>query len=706
MWRYGSLRLEGFNHASSLLINAARNTTPSRSTQWKAAIPLGANRRAYTSIPHYAPSPLAIALDSPSAQLQSVSTRRPRLSTDQPHALHITIQRLATARRWKSSSEQKSDKLAQSAVSAPKAELSPNTAFEQAQTTTTPSSTPLLDRLPHLPHLHRPTKEELLAAATGFWSRLKVRFKWFSIKSDRRFNIDDISGFLSWIFIGHLVWIIVGTTTFFSLAILTVNTVFAQETLAKWIGEYLTKSSGIQIVFESAIVPKWGDGVISFSNVFVSRRPGQGKTKVVKGSQAQIAAAANAERGDPVSNVPVGDDDGNYTQFDVSIDSVNVTLSFAKWFNGKGPLRDVEMRGVRGVVDRTHVRETDVYLDPKSYRREHNPGDFELDSFKLEDLLVTIYQPNKFRPFSMSIFSCDLPQLRQQWLFYDFMSANNISGSIDNSLFTLHPRQSHSITGMRSGELSDDGTVMAWKKRSRLRIDGLNIDHLNRGVDGPFSWIREGSVDIIADIAFPAEDDDSVAKIMSDVFDRVEATVTTNSIPELRANHSHLDSESKINHAQGVDENGTTSDENGQHTSDDDDRFLIMDLRIHMNDVRAAVPIFTKDISYVNNALIRPIVAYINSRRALIPVNCRVVKRKSEFDGSWTLFDSGMLDDMNREVSSVFSSTQTDANCDLGVRCICARYLERCTSTAKADQESRDLDYSIGSSSVVHWYGR
>ncbi len=32
----------------------------------------------------------------------------------------------------------------------------------------------------HLPKMpHRPTKEELLAAANGFWERLKVRFKWF-----------------------------------------------------------------------------------------------------------------------------------------------------------------------------------------------------------------------------------------------------------------------------------------------------------------------------------------------------------------------------------------------------------------------------------------------------------------------------------------------------------------------------------------------
>jgi mitochondrial distribution and morphology protein 31 len=83
--------------------------------------------------------------------------------------------------------------------------------------------------LPHLPKMpHRPTKEEFLAAATGFWSRLRVRFKWFSIRSMRPWNIDDWSAFVSWFIMGHIVWVLIGTTTFFSLLIFTINTVVAQ----------------------------------------------------------------------------------------------------------------------------------------------------------------------------------------------------------------------------------------------------------------------------------------------------------------------------------------------------------------------------------------------------------------------------------------------------------------------------------------------
>lgn len=92
----------------------------------------------------------------------------------------------------------------------------------------TNSNRHLRDRLPHMPHLHRPSKEELLAAATGFWSRLKVRFKWFSIRSVRPYNLDEITALFSWVLLGHVVWVVVGTTTFFSLLILAINTVFAQ----------------------------------------------------------------------------------------------------------------------------------------------------------------------------------------------------------------------------------------------------------------------------------------------------------------------------------------------------------------------------------------------------------------------------------------------------------------------------------------------
>ncbi|KIV99167.1 uncharacterized protein PV09_09121 [Verruconis gallopava] len=578
--------------------------------------------------------------------------------------------------------------------SAPKAELSPTN--KPPPPPTQPPKEPtgeenhsLLHRLPHIPFPHRPTKDELLSAATGAWSRFKIHFKWFSIRSFRPWNVDDISAFFTWILAGHLIWILLGTTTFFSLIIFLINTAFTQETLARWAGNYLTKSSGLQVVFESAVVPRWKDGVISFSNVFVSRRPGRGKSQVKKGSAAEAAAAAAVSegRGESKNDTAVEEDDGNYTQFDVSIDTVNVTLSFAKWFNGKGLLRDVEIKGVRGVIDRTHVvSSTWDGIDPRTWRHEHQPGDFELDSFKLEDMLVTVYQPDGFRPFSVSIHLCELPRLRKQWLFYDFLSANVMSGSYDNAMFAIHPRQEHNYAGTtRISGTGDEATQ--WKKHARFRIDGLNIEHLNRGVEGMFSWIKEGKVDIVSDMMFPS-DDESIAKVMSDFYDRVEATVTSSaqripiatgavlreggfaSVPERpeeqSAENSAIEDASQVATTSSTETSTNARNQIGQAQTDNlvpsegDKRFLVMDIRIQLNDVRATVPYFTADISYINNALIRPIVAYINSRRAFIPVSCRVVKQMSDFDGSWTAYDSGLMEDLSREVYEAFARDVLD----------------------------------------------
>ncbi len=528
----------------------------------------------------------------------------------------------------------------------------------------------------HLPHLHRPTKEELLSAATGFWHRLQLRFKWFSIRSARPFNSEEIFAFVSWIFWGHVLWIVIGTTTFVSLGIWAINTVFAQETLAGWVGNYLTQSSGVKIVFESAIVPTWRDGVITFSNVFVSRRPGQldkSGRSVSKGSSTTAAAAASAALAEKQRDGATDpEDDGNYSQFDVTIDKVNVTLSFTKWFNGKGLLHDVEIRGVRGVIDRTNVHPTGEVRDPKSYRHEHNTGDFEIDSFKMEDVLLTIYQPNNFRPFTVSVYNCELPRLRKQWLFYDFMSANNMSGSFDDSLFTIHPRQVHGTTGvpLMNGQEED---ATHWKKHSRLRIDGLKIDHLNRGVEGPFSWIQEGTVDIVADVMIPHDEDGSIAKVMSDFYDQLEATVThaTHPPPPTRSNdddYDHDDDDNNYNrnhnHTNDIIDHAAlerSSTEPAAHHKatlrDEDQRLLILDLTVSLNNPRASVPLFPSPthLSYTNAALVRPIVAYINTRsQVFIPITCRIVKRQSEFDGSWTIFDSGLLDDLSRETYEAF----------------------------------------------------
>lgn len=665
----------------------------------------------------------AIAISGATGQKSAVNISR---WTWQAVRRGVPARRPATMRRYKSTSsrdperqateaQRPSQKPDERAASPPPV---PPPQPGDAESIATSMSKYLQSHLPKIPP--RPTKEEFLAAATGFWQRLRARFKWHSIRSMRPWNADEWGAFVSWFMLGHLLWILVGTTTFVSLIILTINTVFAQEELAKWVGDYLTQSAGITVVFESAIVPRWKSGVITFHNVFVSRRPGQVKSSVKKGSSSAAAIAAAQQTHDQDELAAAEElDDGNYTQFDVTINSVDVTLSFLKWWNGKGLLKDVEVKGVRGVLDRTHVRWSDGPLDPFSFRHVHQPGDFEIERFKIEDLMVTVHQPNDFRPFSVSIFSCELPQLRKQWLFYDFLSANHVSGSYDGSLFTIHPRQvqrpvtpsaaaaamatdvvdnSHHNINNPVNDMATSESLLTWKKFSRLRIDALKIDHLNRGDRGPFGWIYEGNVDIVADVMLPAETDDGIAKAVSDFYDRMEEAVTSNRyIRILDGNYGssrgtsqqpmpqvevEMENTFGTNELRGNNNLGwsdgqakraavppvVTPSSGSRSREAPPPQYVIMDLRMHLNDVRAAVPFFpssdalgnTRTQSYVNAQLIRPIVAYINAKRTYIPINCRIVKHLSDFDGSWTVYDCGLQDDSSAEVYAAFARDVED----------------------------------------------
>lgn len=495
--------------------------------------------------------------------------------------------------------------------------------------------------VPDLPILPKtvPTKQELLARASGFLDRLKIRSKWALTRSNRPFRADDYSAFFSWFVFAHIFWIIAGTTTFVSLGLVAINTLSAQEYLASKVGDYLTSSSGVTVVFENAIVPQWKGGCITFSNVFVSRRPKSLALPagVRKGTLSEATAEAAAKRSPlltipgslsspPVSMAADQDaEDTNYTQFDLTIETANVTLSFIRWWNGKGLLQSIELKGVRGVVDRTFVHwdsET-AAKDPLSFRHEPNYGDFELDSFKLDDLLVTVHQPQGFRPFTASIFSCDLPRLRRRYLFYDLLCANHISGSYDNSLITLHPKQSFSTSAATLANSS------ALKRESRFRLDGIRIDHINKGVSGPMGWIHEGTCDIVADITIPADSPNStiVDEVISNIAESVHPHLANSILSEgtLAATTSTIKAQSL-----SIQSSNRTPPE------------VEIDVRFRLNDARAKVPLVQHDLSYINATLVRPIVGYINSRKTFIPIHAVVTLPVDNFEGSWTWWDCGL----------------------------------------------------------------
>ena len=488
----------------------------------------------------------------------------------------------------------------------------------------------------NLPHPNTPTKEDLLGHANGFFERLRIRFKWWTIRGFRKFNADDFSAFFSWLLVGHIFWILVGTTTFFSVVFTTANSLSLQNYIAKAISDYLTQATGVKVVFESAIVPKWKDSRLSFKNVYVSRHSG-GETlppvqpdtgtvsrKIIWDDNAHDHDEEDQYMSPKIAPPPPQE---TWTMFDLTIDSVDVTLSLWQWLDGKGLVKDASIKGIRGVLDRRGVKwDYDIPLEPKDFRHSHHTGDFELESLTIEDLLITVYQPCNFRPYNVSIFKGELGEFRKQWLFHDFLSAHYLTGQFDGSLFSLHKPQS--IARTHNSDLD---------KISRFRVDGVSVDHLQAaaGMTGPTAWITMGKFDAVVDLTFPINnnDDDDILNVIMEGINNLGAVV----------NHAkNNNSDDRIPGQSPLTKPALTSPDKKfpQPFNKINDGRVLVDIDLRFRDVKASVPYYTSDLTYTNNALVRPIVAFINANKTLIPILSHVEMSTNEFDGSWTLWES------------------------------------------------------------------
>lgn len=145
--------------------------------------------------------------------------------------------------------------------------------------------------------------------------------------------------------------------------------------------------------------------------------------------------------------------------------------------------------------------------------------------------------------------------------------------------------------------------------QSRIRIDGVNIDHLqaSTSMEGPVSWITSGKLDAVLDIKFPKDPDDALALnvILEEIADAISTTLSTSSaLDPLR---QRIPGQRELAKPPlSAPETAFTSP-----SEQDKEPKMVIELDLRFRDVKAAVPIFTSDLSYVNNALIRPIVAFM-----------------------------------------------------------------------------------------------
>jgi len=164
--------------------------------------------------------------------------------------------------------------------------------------------------------------------------------------------------------------------------------------------------------------------------------------------------------------------------------------------------------------------------------------------------------------------------------------------------------------------------VRSTDHQARFRIDGLPIEHAQyaTGHTGPISWITSGKLDAVLDIKFPHHPDDQVdIKAIFEEIGRNVATITQNGThPGTTVAGDMAES---VQPARGVIPGqprlarpplrappmakGSSMEELQER------RQVTVDIDLRFRDLKAAVPIYTTDLSVTNNAFIRPIVAFI-----------------------------------------------------------------------------------------------
>lgn len=181
-------------------------------------------------------------------------------------------------------------------------------------------------------------------------------------------------------------------------------------------------------------------------------------------------------------------------------------------------------------------------------------------------------------------------------------------------------------------------------------------------MEGPISWITSGKVDAVLDIKFPRDPHSDLPfnAILGEIADAISTSIKDNMNDQDTSNPvlKRIPGQRELARPPlSVPEDEVFDYERrkaGTGEEGEEGLKVVIDMDLRFRDLKAAVPIFTNDLSYVNNAFIRPIVAFMkfvlmfwmqsifpnfiySAHRTLVPIHCRMVKNLSDFDGSWTV---------------------------------------------------------------------
>ncbi|KAJ1341612.1 hypothetical protein BSLG_003801 [Batrachochytrium salamandrivorans] len=409
----------------------------------------------------------------------------------------------------------------------------------------------------------RLARQALINNVDGIGARTLLRIRLFLMGQVRPMKMDDFVALFSWIFVGNTLFVLARTTAFVSVVIVVVNYLHFQA----------------------------------------------------KGSRAKGL-------GDFVPE----EVDVNWTYWDLTVDRIDISLSLWRMLDGRGPIKDAKLKGVRGLADRRHISHDPNWVPS---RRVPEFGDFEMDSFVHRSQSLDVFRdtPGNFSKVShLKMSAVPIDHLKVgatgpfSWI---------TRGTVDLDLHVLIPR------------LSSDDDV---------------FDQLFDELDG----IREVAIDKIEEAISTHPERQEILERHAHGKQQDRQTLHQR-FPDLGDKHQSTHNNAfTLNHRQSSNRSGDvrhygTQYSRNTHTKAPSFGELHKMLDGDGNTISQAL--LNTDSS---NTLIRPVVAYINSNRTSLPLASSAKMDVNNFNGAWDIYAAGLVDVLSEETGRALSRLVQD----------------------------------------------
>lgn len=474
------------------------------------------------------------------------------------------------------------------------------------------------------------TKSQLLAEASSSLHRMWLHIKWPLTRNNRPLSIDDFSAFASWLVMGNVLWVVLGTTTFGLVTMYSIhtfdkfwNTISGDDDedeevapqakdksfLSYLAGSILSQGLGMTFIFEKGgVLPELTDGMLKFRNL-----------KVISSEK-----------------------DENL-KFLAKIQELNITLSFRQWYHGNGLIDDMEIFGMHAKVykkdelkapqSEESPSEEDTLsslalsmskFDGQNIQNdlhEHNVEElkklkprkaafispnYTLGHLKVHDSYLEIYEVHDTTPFKVTIFNCDLPRLRGDRLLVDFFNANNVTGAVNNSMFTIHKHQS----------FKDENVV-------KFKLDSIDMESISKANPQlKFNWIVNGKAEILADIRLPELEkskEDGGFLPSASFFQQLWTDLKTATSAPQESVEGETNNHNLLKGAiAAIYETFTKQKDLDEDNMRNDNEYVIVNVKVKFKNLKAAMPLHlpmasSTSLPFVTLQKLRALIGYVNN---------------------------------------------------------------------------------------------